>query len=101
MEKDNGQWVTFQTGVQFYVQVKEEEDVFTDIQVAEDVTTVFFGTGTRRQQSYHLKYVDQRFPNVTTLAIRGNVQDLDISNAMFPKVKEVKSANSRFVTGPM
>ena len=101
MEKDNGQWVTFQTGVQFYMQAKEEEDVFTDIRVAEDVTTVFFGTGTRRQQSYHLKYVDQRFPNVTTLAIRGNVQDLDISNAMFPNVKEVKSANSRFVTGPM
>ena len=101
MEKDNGQWVTFQTGVQFYMQVKEKEDVFTDIQVAEDVTTVFFGTGTRRQQSYHLKHVDQRFPNVTTLAIRGNVRDLDISNAMFPNVQEVKSANSRFVTGPM
>lgn len=101
MEKDNGQWVTFQTGVQFYMQVKEEEAVFTDIQVADDVTTVFFGTGSQQQQSYHLKYVDKRFPNVTTLAIRGNVQDLDVSTAMFPNIKEVKSANSRFVTGPM
>lgn len=101
MEKDNGQWVTFQTGVQFYMQVQEEEDVFTDIQVAENVTTVFFGTGAQRQQSYHLKHVDKRFPNVTTLAIRGNVQDLDISNAMFPKVKEVKSANSTFASSSM
>lgn len=101
MEKDNGQWVTLQTGVQFYMQVQKKEDIFTDIQVAEDVTTVFFGTGAQRQQSYHLKHVDKRFPNVTTLAIRGNVHDLDISNAMFPNVKEVKSANSRFVTGPM
>ena len=101
MEKDNGQWVTFQTGVQFYMQVQEEEDVFTDIQVAENVTTVFFGTGAQRQQSYHLKHVDKRFPNVTTLAIRGNVQDLDISNAMFPNVKEVKSANSTFASSSM
>lgn len=101
MEKDNGQWVTFQTGVQFYMQVQEEKDVFTDIQVAEDVTTVFFGTGAQRQQSYHLKHVDKRFPNVTTLAIRGNVQDLDISNAMFPNVKEVKSANSTFASSSM
>lgn len=101
MEKDNGQWVTFQTGVQFYMQVQEKEDIFTDIQVAEDVTTVFFGTGTQRQQSYHLKHVDKRFPNVTTLAIRGNVQDLDISNAMFPNVKEVKSANSTFALSSM
>lgn len=101
MEKDNGQWVTFQTGVQFYMQVQEEKDVFTDIQVAKNVTTVFFGTGTQRQQSYHLKHVDKRFPNVTTLAIRGNVQDLDISNAMFPNVKEVKSVNSTFASSSM
>ena len=101
MEKDNGQWVTLQPGVQFYMQVQEKEDIFTDIQVAEDVTTVFFGTGTQRQQSYHLKHVDKRFPNVTTLAIRGNVQDLDILNAMFPNVKEVKSANSTFASSSM
>ena len=67
MEKDNGQWITLQTGVQFYMQTQEKEDVFTDIQVAEDATTVFFGTGAQRQQSYHLKHVDKRFPNVTTL----------------------------------
>ena len=87
--------------MQFYTQVQEKKDVFTDIQVAEDVTTVFFGTGAQRQQSYHLKHVDKRFPNVTTLAIRGNVQDLDISNAMFPNVKEVKSANSTFASSSM
>ena len=101
MEKDNGQWVTLQPGVQFYMQAKEEEDVFTDIQVEENVTTVFFGADTRRTQSYHLKHVDRRFPNVTTLVICGNVQNLDVSNAMFPNVEEVKSLNSRFVTGPM
>lgn len=101
MDKDNGQWVTLQPGVQFYMQVQEKEDVFTDIQVTEEVSTIFFGTSTQRQQSYCLKHVDKRFPNVTTLAICGNVQDLDISNAMFPNVKEVKSTNSAFVTGSM
>ena len=101
MDKDNGQWVTLQPGVQFYMQVQEKEDVFTDIQVTEEVSTIFFGTSTQRQQSYCLKHVDKRFPNVTTLAICGNVQDLDISNAMFPNVKEVKSTNSAFATGSM
>lgn len=101
MDKDNGQWVTLQPGVQFYMQVQEKEDVFTDIQVTEEVSTICFGTSTQRQQSYCLKHVDKRFPNVTTLAICGNVQDLDISNAMFPNVKEVKSTNSAFVTGSM
>ena len=101
MEKDNGQWVTYQTGVQFYMQEQEREDVFTDIQVAEDVTTVSFGANANRKHLYHLKHIEKRFPNVTTLVVHDNTKNLDIPNTMFPNVKKVKPVGLNYVTGPM
>lgn len=74
-----------------------------DINIKPSATTAVFieSTASRYMNTYYiLSDVKKSFPNIETLIINDGVGVIDISNFMFPNVKQVISKSCYFATGP-
>lgn len=102
------QKVSVQKGVTFYI---AELGKCVDIDIDDDVTTLTFARmrdasiqnlsyGTYAP-SYFLRDVKKQFPNVKEIVIERDVDDIDISNMMFPNVRRVLSRSYSYATWSM
>lgn len=95
-----------QEGVTFYV---NEYGICSDIDIDPTLDTLMFQTFAnsnvfgkmvhRGTPTYTLRDVKKQFPNIRKILIERGVNNIDISNMMFPNVKFVSSANPHFVDG--
>lgn len=92
-------------GVIFYYEPKMSYSSRCDINginVERGVDTVVFtAPPSIRIADVKLLKVIKQFPDVTTLIIEENIQSIEISNFLFPNVKNVISKNSIFKNGDM
>ena len=102
------QKVSVQKGVTFYI---AELGKCVDIDIDDDVTILTFARmrdasiqnlsyGTYAP-SYFLRDVKKQFPNVKEIVIERDVDDIDISNMMFPNVRRVLSRSYSYATWSM
>lgn len=102
------QKVSVQKGVTFYI---AELGKCVDIDIDDDVTNLTFARmrdasiqnlsyGTYAP-SYFLRDVKKQFPNVKEIVIERDVDDIDISNMMFPNVRRVLSRSYSYATWSM
>lgn len=95
-----------QEGVTFYV---NEYGICSDIDIDPTLDTLMFQTFAnsnvfgkmvhRGTPTYTLRDVKKQFPNIRKILIERGVNNIDISNMMFPNVKFISSANPYFVDG--
>lgn len=92
--------VSKQDGVTFYL---DQHGICRDIDIRNDVEELHFKKPTRwgMSSTFLLKDIRKQFPNIKTLIIDSGIYEINISNTMFPNVKEVISNNSNFKSGPM
>lgn len=92
-------------GVTFYYEPKMYYSSICDINginVESGVDTVVFtAPPSIRIADVKLLKVIKQFPDVTTLIIEENIKSIEISNFLFPNVKNVISKNSIFKNGDM
>lgn len=69
-----------------------------DIDIKEGVDTVVFDGG-NSQISINLRNVNKQFPDVKTIVINEDVIEINISNFMFPNVRNVVSHSQYFYSG--
>lgn len=69
-----------------------------DIDIKEGVDTVMFDGG-NSQISINLRNVNKQFPDVKTIVINEDVIEINISNFMFPNVRNVVSHSQYFYSG--
>ena len=92
------QKVSVQKGVTFYI---AERGKCVDVDIDDDVTTLTFARMRNVSisnlqygvfaPSYFLRDVKKQFPNIKEIVIEQGVDDIDISNMMFPNVRRVSS----------
>lgn len=87
-------------GVKTYVSLRQRKPVVTDIDVDDDVDTLIFGFHPD-ETNFEICNVNKIFPNVTKFFIMPNVEEIQISNNMFPNVRAVASFNTRYETCSM
>lgn len=103
------QKVSVQKGVTFYI---AERGKCVDIDIDDDVTALTFARMRRDVSisnlqygvftpSYFLRDVKKQFPNIKEIVIEQGVDDIDISNMMFPNVRRVLSYSYSYMTGSM
>lgn len=103
------QKVSVQKGVTFYI---AERGRCVDIDIDDDVTALTFARMRRDVSisnlqygiftpSYFLRDVKKQFPNIKEIVIEQGVDDIDISNMMFPNVRRVLSYSYSYMTGSM
>lgn len=81
------------------------DDTCVDIDVEPGVGEVVFSGVSDVMQNIlnrqiKLRGINKSFPDVKTLVIKEDIFDIDISNYMFPNVREVQSASAAFRNGP-
>mgnify|MGYP000009614306 FL=1 len=102
------QKVSVQKGVTFYI---AERGKCVDIDIDDDVTALTFARMRDASisnlqygvfaPSYFLRDVKKQFPNIKEIVIEQGVDDIDISNMMFPNVRRVSSRSYSYATGSM
>lgn len=102
------QKVSVQKGVTFYI---AERGKCVDVDIDDDVTTLTFARMRNVSisnlqygvfaPSYFLRDVKKQFPNIKEIVIEQGVDDIDISNMMFPNVRRVSSRSYSYTTGSM
>lgn len=104
--KNNVKQVSVQSGVYLYV---DQSGKCVDVEIESDVTVlklISFGVIVSSEQEevtiteYHLRDVDKTYPNIAEIYIGSNVTDIQISNYMFPNVRNVKSKSRNFYSSP-
>lgn len=97
MEKFKVEGVTFYYESQKYYASKCD---IKDIDVEKGVDTVVFtAPPSIRYVDIKLSKVKKQFPDVTTLIIENKIQHIEISNFLFPNIKNVISKNEMFENG--
>lgn len=86
---------SLQDGVVFYV----EKGLCVDIDIDDDVTEVIWQHVTKYGTEFRLRPVMKCFPNVKKFVIEENVIQLQLSNFMFPNVREIKSNTWVYMSG--
>lgn len=84
-------------GVKYYISLQKHLFVCTDIDVPEDVVEVAFSSPATIKID---RGINKSFPNVKTLIIDSNVDEISIPNELFPNVIEVISYNDNYFSGP-
>lgn len=102
------QKVSVQKGVTFYI---AELGECVDIDIDDDVTTLTFARMRDASiqnlsygayaPSYFLRDVKKQFPSIKEIVIEYGVDDIDISNMMFPNVRMVLSHSYSYATWSM
>lgn len=82
-------------GVVFY----EENGVCIDINLDNQTDTIVFSPCDDSIKDIDLFSVDKTFPNIKKLIIMNGIENIFISNHMFPNVRSVKSFNPRYISG--
>lgn len=77
-------------GVKYYISLQKHLFVCTDIDVPEDVVEVAFSSPATIKID---RGINKSFPNVKTLIIDSNVDEISIPNELFPNVIEVISCD--------
>lgn len=94
MEKFKVEGVTFYYESQKYYASKCN---IKDIDIEKGVDTVVFtAPPSIRYVDIKLSKVKKQFPDVTTLIIENKIQHIEISNFLFPNIKNVISKNEMF-----
>lgn len=97
MEKFKVEGVTFYYESQKYYASKCD---IKDIDIEKGVDTVVFtAPPSIRYVDIKLSKVKKQFPDVTTLIIENKIQHIEISNFLFPNIKNVISKNEMFENG--
>ena len=97
MEKFKVEGVTFYYESQKYYASKCD---IKDIDIEKGVDTVVFtAPPSIRYADIKLSKVKKQFPDVTTLIIENKIQHIEISNFLFPNIKNVISKNEMFENG--
>lgn len=97
MEKFKVEGVTFYYESQKYYASKCN---IKDIDIEKGVDTVVFtAPPSIRYVDIKLSKVKKQFPDVTTLIIENKIQHIEISNFLFPNIKNVISKNEMFENG--
>lgn len=84
-------------GVKYYISLQKHLFVCADIDVPEDVVEVAFSSPATIKID---RGINKSFPNVKTLIIDSNVDEISIPNELFPNVIEVISYNDNYFSGP-
>ena len=84
----------------FYHLTYQKSKCVEDIDVYANATCVTFNKYDE-VDSYNLKDVKKQYPNVTKLIIGEQVKVIEISNFMFPNVRDVESKSEFFLSGSM
>ena len=97
MEKFKVEGITFYYESQkYYVSQCDIKDI--DIEKGVD-TVVFKAPPSTRYVDIKLSKVKKQFPDVTTLIIENKIQHIEMSNFLFPNIKNVISKNEMFENG--
>lgn len=91
-------------GVTLYVKkslYRYGADDVCDIDVDPNVDTITFSNepGSGSQLNIQLRNVKKQFKNIKKIIIENCIQNIDISNFMFPNVREIDSNNHNYATG--
>lgn len=81
-------------GVTLYID-NNWPDTCVGIDIEDDVEEIYFDSVC----VYRLQTINKSFPNVKSIHIGCDVVTIEISNYMFPNVRDVKSASARFLSG--
>ena len=82
-------------GVIFYA----ENGVCIDINLDNQTDTMVFSPCDDSIKNIDLLSVDKTFPNIKKLIIMDGIENIFISNHMFPNVRSVKSLNPKYLSG--
>lgn len=98
--------ISVQDGVAlYYVQNDDGTNKYIDIDVEDDVKSVSFigipsinGLEIASVELFDIKKV---FPSVKSILIGKDIEDINISNKMFPNVRHINSSNDKYKNGNM
>ena len=98
--------ISVQDGVAlYYIQNDDGTNKYIDIDVEDDVKAVsFIGIpfiDCFKSASVELLDVKKVFPNIKSITIGKDIEDINISNKMFPNVRCVNSSNDKYKNGSM
>lgn len=98
--------ISVQDGVSlYYVQNDDGTNKYIDIDVEDNVKSVsFIGIpfiDCFKSASVELLDVKKVFPNIKSIAIGKDIEDINVSNKMFPNVRCVNSTNDKYKNGSM
>ena len=95
--EDKDGYTLAKNGVKYYISLQKHLFVCTDIDVPDDVVEVAFSSPATIKID---RGINKSFPNVKTLIIDSNVDEISIPNELFPNVIEVISYNDNYFSGP-
>ena len=81
-------------GVTYYI----ENDTCVDLEVPASIQELAFYDFGGKIKKISLRNVQKSFPDITSLFIEYDINKIDISNYMFPNVRNVKSQSSEFLS---
>lgn len=98
--------ISVQDGVVlYYIQNDDGTNKYIDIDVEDDVKAVSFvgipSIDCFKSASVELLDVKKVFPNIKSITIGKDIEDINISNKMFPNVRCVNSCNDKYKNGNM
>lgn len=98
--------ISVQDGVSlYYIQNDDGTNKYIDIDVEDDVKSVSFigvpSIDCFKSASVELLGVKKEFPNIKSITIGKDIEDINISNKMFPNVRCVNSNNDKYKNGSM
>lgn len=98
--------ISVQDGVAlYYIQNDDGTNKYIDIDVEDDVESISFVgipfIDCFKSASVELLNVKKVFPNIKSITIGKDIENINISNKMFPNVRRINSNNDKYKSGNM